>query len=203
MNPENTLPKETAALVSNEIRPGERTAWIGQPLAGRFARKGIPLVLFGIPWTAFAIFWVVGAAAGTSHIPAHGQGGGFAQVFRLFPLFGVPFVLIGFGMLSSPCWMLRKARRTAYVITDQRAIVLDAGAWRGVTIRSFDPEHLHDLRRVQNHDGTGDIVFERQWRSDSEGGRQSTDIGFLAIADVKRVEDTIRTLIANAKNRNV
>jgi hypothetical protein len=53
-------------------------------------------------------------------------------------------------MLSSPFRMRRKALKTAYVITDQRAIMLAAGAFGSTMVRSFDPERLKDLRRVQN-----------------------------------------------------
>lgn len=201
MSPDSILPHETAALVGAELAAGERIVWVGQPIPGRFARKSIGIVLFGIPWTAFAIFWMVGAGMGTWSVPAKGEDGGFFQIFRLFPLFGLPFVLIGIGMLSSPYWMRRKAYRTAYVITDRRALVFDAGSWRGTTIRSFEPDRLNDLRRVQNNDGSGDIIFERQWRSNSDGGKQSTDIGFLAIANVKNVEDSIRALISKANSQ--
>jgi hypothetical protein len=42
----------------------------------------------------------------------------------LFPLFGVPFVLIGLGMLAAPYWMRRKAQNTVYALTDKRALIL-------------------------------------------------------------------------------
>ena len=195
MSADYALPPETATLLQNELQPGERVAWIGQPIPGRFARRGILIAIFGIPFTAFALFWTVTAAFGTSHI---GNPGGPAQLFRLFPLFGLPFVLAGLGLLSSPYWLHRKARRTAYVITDRRAVIFDPGFGRSSTIRSFEPDRLHDLRRVQNSDGTGDLVFERQWRTDGEGSRQSTDIGFLAIPNVQEVEGYVRTLAATA-----
>jgi hypothetical protein len=170
--------------------------WSAQPLPGRFARKALPAVLFGIPWTAFALFWTAGAAWGTSKA----EGAGF---FRAFPLFGVPFILIGLGMLSSPYWMSRKARRTAYVLTNRGAIVL-SGGWRGsVTVRSFEPERLTDLRRKQNPDGSGDLVFAQDIRRDNDGDRHSTDVGFLAIREVKSVEEQVRALVAQTRGEAV
>ncbi len=188
----NDLPGDVAALLEAELQPGERITWVGQPIPGRFARGSIGIVLFGIPWTAFAIFWIAGASG--FHLPDFSNGS------ELFPLFGVPFVLIGFGMLSSPYWMRRKAGRTAYVITDKRALILDGGSWRSTTIRSFEPHRLGDIRRVQNPDGSGDIIFERPWASD--GSKQTTDHGFLAIQDVKNVESLIRKLANAAINRS-
>ena len=151
------------------------------------------IVLFGIPWTAFAIFWMAGASG--FKLPDLSNGPG------LFPLFGIPFVLIGFGILSSPYWMHRKARRTAYVITNQRALILAGGFGRSMTVRSFEPHRLGDLRRVQNSDGSGDLIFERTWKSDNDGDGQSTDYGFLAVQDVKKVETLIRKLTAADTNR--
>lgn len=147
----------------------------------------MPIVLFGIPWTAFAIFWIAGASG--FKLPDFSHGFGF------FPLFGVPFVLIGLGMLSSPYWARRAARRSIYVLTDRRAIII-RGSWRGsVTVRSFERERLTDLQRKQHADGAGDLIFTQDIRSVSDGGRQMTPVGFLAVHDVKNVEDAVRALV--------
>lgn len=179
------LPSRLRSLIDAELNDGEKITWIGVPIARRFAMRSIPIVLFGIPWTAFAFFWMAGASG--FKIPD------LKEEFDLFPLFGIPFVLIGFGMLSSPFWTMRKARRTAYVLTTARAIIFDGGF--STTIRSFGPDRLTDLRRKQRADGSGDVIFERKLSYDSDGDRQSTDHGFLAIADVKGVEDMVRQLV--------
>ena len=44
----------------------------------------------------------------------------FQLISICFPLFGLPFVLIGLGMLTAPHWAKRKALRTAYAVTDRR-----------------------------------------------------------------------------------
>jgi hypothetical protein len=187
----NYLPPDISHLINSELRSGERILWIGQPIASQFAWRSYGIVLFGISWTAFAIFWMAGASG--FKIPDFRQGQDF------FPLFGVPFVLAGFGLLSSPYWMFRKARRTAYVVTDRRAIIFDSGLFGTVTIRSFEPEQLKDIRRVQRPDGTGDLIFKRSRATDAEGGRQPADCGFLAIAGVREVEEMINRLTGAAK----
>lgn len=196
MTPEGQLPPAAAALVRAELRSGERMTWAGQPLSGRFALKAIPPMLFGIPFTAFSVFWITMAAAGTSQVRHHGGGGGLVHVSSFFPLFGLPFLVVGLGMLTSPYWMYRRARRVAYVLTDQRAIIFDAGFWNRTTVRSFDPERLHELQRNQNGNGSGDLIFDRQLSFNNQNGRQATDVGFIAIPDVKRVEDLVRALAA-------
>ena len=183
------LPPDVARWVEAELQSGERVVWSGQPIASRFARRSMGAVLLGIPWTALAIFWMAMAIGFKMPDFSHG--------FDLSPLFGplligVPFVLAGFGMLSSPYWMMRKARKTAYIITDRRAIVLAGGPRGSTVIRSFVPDRLKDIRLVQKADGTGDIIFERTWALDDHGMQTSrTDHGFLAIADVRSIEQTI------------
>ncbi len=182
------LPPQLRSLVESEMQPGERITWMEQPIPSRMARKTLPIVLFAIPWTAFAVFWMAAAGWGTAKAEdGHG-------LFGIFPLFGVPFVLIGIGMLLSPLWARRNARRSAYVITDRRAILFTAG-WSGsVTVRSFGPDRLTDLRRRQHADGSGDLVFAQDIHRNSDGERHSADVGFLAIREVKAVEELIRGL---------
>lgn len=182
------LPFGLRSLIEAELDGDEKATWIGTPIPSRYATRTIPIVLFGIPWTAFALFWIAGASG--FQMPDFEQGFGF------FPLFGIPFVLVGFGMLSSPFWAMLKAKRTAYVITTTRAIIFDGGF--STTIRSFDPDRLTDLRRKQRPDGSGDLIFERSLSYDSDGDRRTTDHGFLAISDVKAVEDMIRQLVTTS-----
>jgi hypothetical protein len=182
------LPDQLRTLVENELQEGESIAWVCQPIPKHFAMRSLPIVLFAIPWTCFAIFWIAGASG--FKIP------NFKHGFDFFPMFGLPFLLIGFGMLSSPLWMAWKAKKTAYVLTDRRALIFD-GCW-SAHVRSFAPDRLLDLRRTQRKDGSGDLIFEKKLSYDSEGSKQSTDIGFLAIPNVKDVEERVRLIAAAA-----
>jgi len=85
------------ALIERELAPNERVTWSDQPLPGRMAMNSVPMVIFGIPWTLFSMFWVAMAFAGTMKEVQSGQ-----WLALAFPLFGVQFILIGFGMLSAP-----------------------------------------------------------------------------------------------------
>src|SRR6266404_1761012 len=113
MQPENQVPQGLREKVDRELESGERVEWLQMPVPRYFTPAATAGFLFGIPWTAFAIFWTAGAAWGTSKA----TGPGF---FNAFPLFGLPFILIGLGMLSGPLWAYRKALKTVYVITNRR-----------------------------------------------------------------------------------
>jgi hypothetical protein len=184
---------ELQQLISNELRSGEKLVWAAQPLPRVFRRQSIGIVLFGIPWTAFAIFWMTTAAWGVwGHGGYNHAGSNLPGPFVFFPLFGLPFVLIGLGMLSSPFWLSRQARRTVYVLSDQRAIVITGKALGGgVTVQSFEPDRLTSMERSQRADGSGDLVFEsfvqRQGR-----GSNTIRRGFIGIENVKQVEELIR-----------
>ena len=141
-------------------------ALLDQPMAVAAVEKA------GIPWTAFALFWMAGA----SGLLFGGFGGGngppgMGAFFICFPLFGIPFVLIGLGMLTSPFWAVRRAKRTCYALTDRRAILWEAGWFGRIEVRSYGPADLTRLRRVEYADGNGDLVFEEIITFDREFDR--------------------------------
>jgi hypothetical protein len=94
------------------IQPGETVVWSGRPDPAVFltAADGY-LIPFSVFFTGFSIFWIIGASS--------------APAGSLFPLFGVPFVVIGAYYLIGRFltkWILK--RLTAYAITNRRSIVL-------------------------------------------------------------------------------
>ena len=214
-----SLDDKLQRLVTDELDRAERVAWLAQPAPrGSFPWLALPIVLFAIPWTLFALFWMAGTAGLIGNFNGRQGEAGPQPVQWMFALFGVPFVLIGLGMMSTPFWMLRRIRRaaarTAYVITDRRAIVIDGGYYgdggmatmlagplmmlgRGLRIRSYLPNELQDVQRIQRDDGSGDILFgEVVFASETNGRRQFTRSGFFSISDVKRVEDMLKSLAA-------
>ena len=187
------MPHELRDKVDRELESGEQVQWLQMPVPRYFTPAATAGFLFGIPWTAFAIFWTVGAAWGTSKA-------GDAGPFRAFPLFGVPFILVGLGMLSGPIWAYRKALKTVYVITNRRAITFDGG--RTVTIRSYPPERLTDVYRKERKDGTGDVIISRRAWRDSDGDRQSEELGFLRVREPKTVGVMLKHLAEQAASPN-
>ncbi|MEM9538627.1 MAG: hypothetical protein AAGA60_03850 [Cyanobacteria bacterium P01_E01_bin.42] len=187
------IPKKLRKIIDRELDPGEFIDWIGQPKPRFFTAASINSFLFAIPWTAFAIFWMYGASG--FQLPNFSDG--FKPEEHLFPLFGIPFVAIGFGMLTSPFWVWLKARSTAYVITDRRAIAFESGI-RNVTIRSYSPKQLQEIFRRERRDGTGDIIITTSTHTTSKGRTYTQEIGFLGIDDPKSVERKLKQLSANS-----
>lgn len=186
----HSLPNALRSLVANELDQDERLAWLDQPIPATFAKQYWPVMLFGIPFGGFAAFWIASAAWGVWGGENRPDG-----PFLLFPLFGIPFLLIGLGMLSSPLYGRWQARGTAYALTDRRAILFEK-QWNGYSVRSFRPDQLGTIERIQYSDGAGNLIFDREVSNYSgEGGRQVKQIGFKGVRKVKQVEDLIEALV--------
>jgi hypothetical protein len=166
------LPRETEQRLRAELKSGERLLWTAQPICNRAWYPSIPVVVFAILWTLFWLCFVVS-----------------------LPAFGVPFILLGVWMLSLPFWMRRKAQKTVYALTDQRALILTPASRNGVTVRSIPPEDLSARTRTQNPDGSGTLIFTRlttmQRRAGPDGGTYAVTVGFENITDVRAVEALI------------
>jgi hypothetical protein len=185
-----SLPPELDARVQGELQRDEQLLWVGQPVPALFARGGCLMMLFGVPFTAFALFWMAITSVGVFH-------GGFpGGLFACFPLFGLPFVVVGLGLLSSPYWLRQRAKRVCYALTDSRAIVWDAGWFGGIEVRSYGPDQLTRIRRVEYPDGCGDLVFEEFVTTGRDSHGHSTTstrrYGFMAIPQVHAIEELLR-----------
>lgn len=165
---------EAQQMAQAQLEPGERLLWYGKPDPKRSLLGSLAIMLFGIPWTAFAVFWT-GAASGLI------WGDGRPGWLSLFGLFGVPFILVGLGMLTSPYWLYRKAQRTVYALTDRRAMIITGTRTR--KIQSFAGHDIDLIERTERVDGKGDVMF-----ATATGNKSSQRIGFIGIPDARRVE---------------
>ncbi len=178
------LPAALRSAVGDELDNNERLLWTGQPDPGPQARSAIPAVLFGIPWTLFSLFWVIMAATAMNHSNLGPLGWGF-------PLFGVPFVLAGFGMLSSPYWAARAAKNTAYAVTDRRVLTVTLKG-KGRRVEQWVPQNVADLERTEKANGSGNLTLVKHWTKDGDGDACVNMVRFTGIPDVRRVERLIR-----------
>jgi len=217
----DALPESLRKLARQELAAGESVRWVERPTPdGRFPWASLIPVFFGIPWTAFSVFWTLGAAG---VIGPGGFGEGPVSAGRLlFALPGVLMILAGVAMLTSPLRAMRRMRRaaenTVYVITDRRAIVFYGGypgnalmagmllsllrpQAKGVTIRSYPPGKLNDIERTQRDDGSGDVVFHEVMVTDQETGEKVpiARAGFFSVRNVRQVEEMLRGLARTAK----
>ncbi|MBE9216491.1 hypothetical protein IQ247_28170 [Plectonema cf. radiosum LEGE 06105] len=184
------IPNELRKKVHKELEAGETIKWVEQPIPRFFTASSISSILLGIPSTSFALFWIW-AALGFK-FPDIREG---IQFQHLFALFGLPFVLIGFGMLSSPIWVWLAARKTVYLITNRRAISIQGGVF--TIIRSYLPSELKDIYRKEQANGSGDVVISVRLLRNSDGYQRSEEIGFMGVRNAQETEKMLKQLAQN------
>jgi len=117
----------------------------------------------------------------------------------LLALWGVPFVLAGFGMLGSPYWLYRKAQRTVYAIDNRRVLIISGTRTRKV--QSFAAPDIGLIERTERANGKGDVMFATE-----TGNKVTQRVGFTGINDARRVERLLLEVFkedADAHHNNV
>jgi len=172
-------------IAMSQLDAGERLLWSGFPNPGAAALRVVPVTFFGIPFTAFSCFWIWQTWTMTS------QGPRVPGPWMLFPLFGLPFLFVGLGVMATPLWVFLSAKKTVYAVTEKRALIIVGTASRGV--QSFTHADMGDVTRVERPDGSGSVYFaSRTVTSSSNGMSRMARIGFEGIPDVKQVEQMLR-----------
>ncbi|HYE63608.1 MAG TPA: hypothetical protein VD997_16575 [Phycisphaerales bacterium] len=198
----HTLPPHLNDALRDELAPGEKLLWAAQPLPGGFARSMIPLSLFAVPFLGFAIFWTVMASKGASAV--NGAPGGPGAAAWAFPLFGIPFILVGACMLLSPFYGVIKAGRTVYAITDQGALLIEGSFFGARTVTRYPPSRLENITRRERGDGSGDLIFAHElYERPKNRGLATRPIGFLSIPTVRDAERVLREVIESAADHQM
>lgn len=154
----------------------------------------MPTMLFGIPFLAFAIAWELlslGMFFDTGVGKVEGPGGIMSY---LMPIFGLPFVVVGIGLVGSPIWAARKATRTVHILTDRRLVTAVLG--QKLSLKSIDPAGIFDMTREQHGDGIGTITFSLGSYRDSDGDLVEKKEVWLGVAEVKELEERLRDVMA-------
>lgn len=193
------------------LDPGERILWQGQP-DGTVVWKDIAQLqsLMGVFFTGFAIFWIAMAGSMTGSMPTgsggYGQPSGPPAIFRLFPLFGIPFVLVGLNMLVGRLFVdAWKRRHTTYTLTDRAAFIATSAFGK----RKLDRHEIGPQMQITFEDGDpGTVWFAEKlihnsggWAGHGETLRYSPPsttrkrIGFRRIHDARKVHRMLRDAI--------
>ena len=198
---ELTLPEPLESRLRSELAGDEKVLWVAQPRPDRLGPLWLPVVI-GLAWAVgasiFALNWMErarefnrrwNAMQARDGRPLEPELAWHDYLVWLLPLFGV-------GIMTIPLWVRRSAARTCYALTDRRAVVLSLGAFGALQVKSFRPDALGAMKRVEYADGSGSLIFEEVPYSytDSEGHSRAglCQVGFLGINDVRGVEELLR-----------
>ena len=181
------LPTWLRAPVASELYPGEHLVWVQRPKPTHWNKESTAAFAFSIPWTAFSLFWMAGASG--FQIPDFSEGWGF------FPLFGLPFVVIGVGLMTSPLRTYRSTQRSVCAITNQRALLIEVSG-KKTSVKSFFPDRLAQghIYREDKTNGLSDVMFASETTTDSDGDAKTCPLGFENIPDGRTAETLLHEL---------
>lgn len=109
---------------------------------------------FSIFFFGFAVFWELGVLG----VLSEADKGASGPVSLFFPLFGVPFVLVGLYLLFGRFIVdARRRADTYYGLTEGRVIIV-SDLW-GRNVTSLPISSLRDVSLNEKSDGTGTISF--------------------------------------------
>jgi hypothetical protein len=152
--------------LEHELRADETVQWHGWQL-GRVELRSFGIYVFAIPWTAFALMWT--ALAGGAVFQMEDSGAGWLG--WAFPLFGLPFIVVGLGMLAMPFAPVLQRGRVLFVVTGQRVLKLALG--RELVVTTVPADRIGLIERREQSDGTGSLKLAIKIGKDSDGDRQT------------------------------
>lgn len=179
------------------LHPGERILWQGRPEADLdWWALLSPRTAFGLFFAGFAVFWMAQAWRMSGTAP---------PLFRLIPLFGLPFLIVGLNQAGGHLVLDALRRRgTWYTLTDRTAFV---------ATRFLGRQHLErhpltiGMRPVLDDGDPGSIRFHGPgstggWthalgRSTFAGGKRGEGAaGFHRIREARQVFATLTQALA-------
>lgn len=156
----------------------EQILWQGRPDPGFRLLQGTRLttMLFGLAFTAFALFWMVGAA----------EAGGY------FWAFGLIHFTVGLGLsfgYQIRDWVTR--RNSWYTLSNRRALIATDIPLQGRRLDSYPI--TADTQMTLTEGKTDSVHFAtRSWRN--RHGIQSAPVGFEMISEGRKVLALMRKI---------
>ena len=175
----------------SELQPGESLYWTGVADPRRAAITALPASLFGIPFAGFALFWITTAYNGT-HAMSKSSSNAFTKGFSFFPLFGVPFLLVGLGIILAPLWAYLKGLNTSYAVTNQRVMIISGSGSR--TVKSCTPADIVSVDHRERPDGSGDVAIRTNAITRTNNSVSQVTVGLVGVSNVKEVARHVMNL---------
>lgn len=194
------LPENLAELVLDQLQGKERLLWAGQPDPKLMMIRAIPFTIIG------SIVLIVGVV-----VPFFmKQPGGGMDAMGI--LIGLGVGALGLMVCTAPIWAKKRATKSAYALTNRRALIWKAGIFFGHDFEEYSAAEMTRMKRQNSWfvKGAGDLVFKEEVHitTTTTGGghsrhggyrpghtttsKQIIQHGFMAIPDVASVEGLIK-----------
>ncbi|HYM10831.1 MAG TPA: PH domain-containing protein, partial [Bryobacterales bacterium] len=116
----------------------------------------------------------------------------FTKGFAVFPIFGLPFLLIGLGVILTPLWAYLKGLSTVYAVTNQRVMVISGRGTRSV--KSVTPADIVAVDYRERPDGSGDIAILTTAQTRTNNSVSQVKVGLFGVSNVKEVARQVMNL---------
>lgn len=174
-------------FLRNQLDRGEKLIWSSESIPSPFKGGSMFIAIFGCFFFLFSLFWIFSAMS---------IGGGAPGAFSFFPFFGIPFTLVGLGLMSAPAINYKSMKNTIYGITDKRCIIIKG--FKNLKVQSYPLNSIGEISKLQRPDNSGDLIFIREVRTRYRDGRRRTytnNIGFINIPDVTYAERSLKSAL--------
>jgi len=177
---------DLGSVLKPRLYPGESLVWVGRPSPERFRGGIAEEVVLGM---SLMLLGTVVAAYGFAALREPTTRGWLVMAVGLLVATG------GSRGLSAPIRYRRALADAVYAVTTERAVMVNGFgcAHRARLCRLDDTDRSFHYatvrgRAVRRHrrDGSGDIVFDSEWRR-GRRHRYRVEIGFFGLAEVDRV----------------
>ena len=181
-----------------DMLEGEEVLWKGQPCIYKyFSKNDFFLIPFSILWGGGAISWEV------SVLNKYFLNVGKEKTSLMFSLFGIPFVIMGLYLLFGRfIYKVKKKRKTWYIITNKRIMILCNFLGNNMTTLNIDA--IHTLVKSVGKGGIGSIIFLNANGIQSIVQNAGLDllpnfpenVAFYDVADVASVHQLMQHLVS-------
>jgi hypothetical protein len=163
------------------VRSDERLIWCGRPDAAAAGAANWAQSLVGLSF--LAVTAILALAPGDPSEPTP---------YFLIAL-TVPFVAMGVWMTTRTFRDFVLAGHTFYGVTGQRILILRL--WPSAAMKSYTPEDIGDISTKENPDGSGDILFRKEYFGAVRNANTLPErVGFWGVPDAHDVSMKIHAL---------
>jgi hypothetical protein len=177
--PSSTLPDKLMAL----LVPGEKVLWQAQPRPAAFILRTMPNIAYGVTWAVLGAVWYRGSGG-------IGKDSAFEGWWKLAPLFTFPFILAGLSFFFAPIRLGARARRTWYLVTDQRVFIAETQKEGAPKLIVFSPDDLDALQFMRQY-GLEAVILSRR-AAENPHLTPRLEEGFFGLSDGVAAMEAIR-----------
>lgn len=172
--------------IDQELNENEKITWSDQPIPSQVVMANISVFYFGILLIPISIIWIY-----LNSYPIS-----INSIFTVVNAVPILFIVASFFALLSPFRDRLKAKRTIYIVTNQRAFTVIVK--KTVEIENFLPLEVKNIKKDIHIDGSGNLTLMIEKQADSEGHIYTEKKGFIGVKNLKEAETKVLEMLKSS-----